>query len=181
MSQFDLIDRDAPNYASSTFPEPRAFQVSAHDKLRQGARDGHKNQLIMAPTGAGKSYLGMRICHEALLRGKRALFVCDRTTLINQTSAVADQYGLSAHGIIQASHWRVDLSLPFQIASCQTLAIWKGRDRSTRQWLAWMMPCAERPYWSATALVWLMSVVRSHTNRARLPRSNASWQIRMPR
>lgn len=122
MSQYDLIERDTPSYASSTFPDPRPFQVTAHDKLRQGAKEGHKNQIIMAPTGAGKSYLGMRICHEALQRGKRALFVCDRTTLINQTSAVADQYGLSAHGIIQADHWRVDLSLPFQIASCQTLA-----------------------------------------------------------
>lgn len=120
--QHDLITRDAPNYASSAFPEPRAFQVTAHEKLREGAKAGHKNQLIMAPTGAGKSYLGMRICHESLLRGKRALFVCDRTTLINQTSAVADEYGLSAHGIIQANHWRVDTSLPFQIASCQTLA-----------------------------------------------------------
>jgi DNA repair protein RadD len=48
--------------------------------------------------------------------------VCDRTTLINQTSARADEYGLSAHGIIQANHWRTDLSMPFQIASAQTLA-----------------------------------------------------------
>lgn len=120
--QHDLIERDAPNYASSAFPPPRDFQVTAHDKLRQGAAAGHKNQIIMAPTGAGKSYLGMRICHEALIRNKRALFVCDRTTLINQTSAVADEYGLSAHGVIQASHWRVDMNLPFQIASCQTLA-----------------------------------------------------------
>lgn len=76
----------------------------------------------MAPTGAGKSYLGMRVIHEALVRGKRALFVCDRTTLINQTSAVADQYGLSAHGIMQADHWRIDLTSKFQIGSCQTLA-----------------------------------------------------------
>jgi type I site-specific restriction endonuclease len=76
----------------------------------------------MAPTGAGKTYLGMRIIHEALLRDKRAMFVCDRSTLINQTSEVADKYGLSAHGVIQSNHWRVDTRLPFQIASVQTLA-----------------------------------------------------------
>lgn len=120
--QNDLIERDAPNYASAKFPTPRAFQDTAHQKLRDGAKAGHKNQLVMAPTGAGKSYLGMRIAHETLLRGNTALFVCDRTTLINQTSAVADSYGLSAHGIIQSSHWRTDLRLPFQIASVQTLA-----------------------------------------------------------
>ncbi len=113
---------DAPNYASTTFPEPRPFQVSAHEALRQGVRDGHKNQMLMAPTGAGKSYLGLRLAHEALAKGKRAVFVCDRTTLINQTSQTADGYGLAAHGIVQANHWRRDTSMPFQIASAQTLA-----------------------------------------------------------
>lgn len=113
---------DKPNYASATFPDPRPFQESAHAALRAGALAGHKNQLIMAPTGAGKSYLGLRICHEALLKGKKAVFMCDRTTLINQTSEAADKYGLSAHGILQASHWRMNSSAPFQIASAQTIA-----------------------------------------------------------
>jgi DNA repair protein RadD len=107
---------------SATFPPPRQFQETAHSALRDGLKAGHKNQLIMAPTGAGKTYLGLRIAHEALQRGKRALFVCDRITLINQTSEAADRYGLSDHGVIQSSHWRYDLRRPFQIASAQTLA-----------------------------------------------------------
>lgn len=113
---------DLPNYSSAKFPEPRPFQQQAHDALRDGIRAGHKNQLLMAPTGAGKTYLGLRIAHEALAKGKRAIFVCDRTTLIDQTSATADRYGLAAHGVIQADHWRTDWSKPFQIASAQTLA-----------------------------------------------------------
>ena len=113
---------DAPCYTSARFPEPREFQQKAHDALREGARAGHKNQLLMAPTGAGKTYLGLRIAREALAKGKRAIFVCDRTTLIDQTSATADRYGIAAHGVIQASHWRTDYSQPFQIASAQTLA-----------------------------------------------------------
>lgn len=120
--QRDLLSTDSPTYESTSFPEPREFQKTAHDKLREGYKAGHRCQMVMAPTGAGKSYLGMRIIHEALRRGKKAVFMCDRTTLINQTSAVADEYGLSAHAIIQADHWRVDSSSPFQIASCQTLA-----------------------------------------------------------
>lgn len=122
---------DAPNYASATFPEPRLFQVSAHEALRQGVREGHKNQLLMSPTGSGKTYLGLRIAHEALAKGKRAVFVCDRTTLINQTSQTADNYGLAAHGIVQANHWRRDKEMPFQIASAQTLAkrdFWPAAD-----------------------------------------------------
>lgn len=119
--QYDLIEHEA-NYSLAKFPEPRPFQDTAHDKLRQGAREGNRCQMIMSPTGSGKTYLAMRIIHEALKRGKRAMFVCDRTTLINQTSEVADSYGLGAHSVIQAGHWRYDLRQPFQIASIQTLA-----------------------------------------------------------
>lgn len=123
-----LFEPDAPNYASASFPPPRPFQDTAHESLRQGVRDGHRCQLLMAPTGSGKTFLGLRVAHEALLRGKRAVFVCDRTTLINQTSAAADLYGLSAHGVMQASHWRANSEMPFQIASAQTIARRKWPD-----------------------------------------------------
>lgn len=103
-----------------SFPAPRAFQERAHLALRDGFKAGHRRQLLVAPTGAGKTYCGLRVIHEALGRNKRALFICDRTALINQTSARADDYGID-HAIIQAQHWRRDVSKPFQIASIQTL------------------------------------------------------------
>ena len=113
---------DVAHYGSATFPPPRPFQVTAHEALRQGVRDRHKCQMLMSPTGSGKSYLGMRVAHEALSKGRRAMFVCDRTTLINQTSEVAFSYGLSAHGVIQSNHPFYNPRQPFQIASVQTLA-----------------------------------------------------------
>lgn len=113
---------ESPHYGSATFPEPRRFQNAAQEALRQGARDGHRCQMLMSPTGSGKTFLGLRVIHEVLLRNRKAMFICDRTTLINQTSAVADSYGLTAHGIIQAQHWRYRPDMPFQIASAQTLA-----------------------------------------------------------
>lgn len=112
----------APSERDDGFPEPRAFQIDAHQQLRQGFRDGHKNQLIMAPTGAGKTYLGLRICNEAMQKGKKAVFLCDRTTLINQTSEVASAYGLDDHGVIQANHWKRRPDKLLQIASVQTIA-----------------------------------------------------------
>ena len=105
-----------------SFPAPRDFQMRAHEALRQGVRAGHRCQVLMAPTGGGKTYLGLRIAHEALERGKRVVFMCDRTTLINQTSETCDRYGLSNHGIIQADHWRTRPQHALQIASAQTLA-----------------------------------------------------------
>jgi DNA repair protein RadD len=112
---------DMPSNDAVNFPVPRDFQVTAHEKLRDGVHCGHKRQLLVAPTGSGKTYLGLRIIHEALQKGRRAIFVCDRTALIDQTSSRADAYGLRGHGIVQANHWRRDNTMPFQIASIQTI------------------------------------------------------------
>ncbi len=116
MSSLPLFDNPA-----GEFPPPRDFQVSAHEKLRDGIRKGNRRQLLVAPTGSGKTYLGLRVIYEALQKGRRGLFVCDRTALINQTSGRADEYGLTNHAIVQANHPRRDNSLPFQIASIQTI------------------------------------------------------------
>ncbi len=110
------------NYASAKFPEPRPFQVSAREKLRAGFAAGHRCQMVMSPTGSGKTVLAMFLAHESLNKGKRVIFVADRKTLINQTSEVADSLGLISHGVMMASHWRYNVHLPFQIASAQTLA-----------------------------------------------------------
>ena len=104
------------------FPEPRPFQITAREKLRQGYKDNHKNQIIMAPTGGGKTILAMYIINGALEKNKRVCFIADRKTLINQTSQVADDLGLTNHGIIMSKHWRYNLNKPFQIASAQTIA-----------------------------------------------------------
>ena len=108
--------------STSRFPPPREFQDRAHRELRSGVMSGHQRQVLMAPTGAGKTYLALRLCEETLRRGKRVLFICDRKTLINQTSSVADSYGMPIHGIIQAANPRMALWRPFQIASAQTIS-----------------------------------------------------------
>lgn len=109
-------------FTDGEFPAPRPFQDRAHEALRQGFREGHLRQLLMAATGAGKTYLGMRIIKETLAKGRRAMFLCDRRTLISQTSDTAERYGLWSHGIIQADNPRLDLTKAFQIGSIQTLA-----------------------------------------------------------
>jgi superfamily II DNA or RNA helicase len=103
------------------FPTPRAFQIAAHEALRQGVREGHRRQLILAPTGAGKTYIASRVINEAMKKGRRAMFLCDRRTLILQTSETATRYGMGNHSIIMADHPRLDLQKQFQIASLQTL------------------------------------------------------------
>lgn len=104
------------------FPELRACQARAIEGLRQGHIDDHLAQCLMLPTGGGKTVTAFDLIRRALAKGKRALFVADRTVLVNQASAVADRYGMSNHGVIQANHWRTRLDRPLQIASAQTLA-----------------------------------------------------------
>lgn len=89
--------------------------------LREGFKAGHKRQMVCAPTGGGKTILALHVIANALMKGKRATFVCDRTVLINQTSEVSKSLGL-LHGVIQAQHPLRNNALPFQIASVQTLA-----------------------------------------------------------
>ena len=106
---------------ATSFPDPRPFQRQAMLSIAAGLAAGHKNQMLMAATGAGKTYLGLRVAQKALAHGKRVTFLCDRRSLIEQTSTVADSYGLRDHGVIQGDHHRQDWSRPLQIASVQTV------------------------------------------------------------
>lgn len=103
------------------FPSLRPFQATTHERIRQAAREGHKRICVQAPTGSGKTILALNVIRESLLKNKRAMFLCDRKTLIAQTSDVARSVGLGHHGIIQAQNPMFDAQRPFQIASCQTL------------------------------------------------------------
>lgn len=101
--------------------ELRDYQSNAIESLRHGIRQGIKNQVLAAPTGAGKTVLAAYLVDECYKKGKRAIFVADRIALINQTSKLFDQYGIP-HGVMQAQHWRYRPYENIQIASAQTLA-----------------------------------------------------------
>ncbi|MHB1937629.1 MAG: DEAD/DEAH box helicase [Acidobacteriaceae bacterium] len=95
-------------------------QISAIQQLREGIRAGHRKQILMAPCGSGKTILACSMLQDALRKGSRAIFLVDRIVLVEQTSAVLDQFGL-AHGVLQAGHWRMRPYEKLQVASAQTL------------------------------------------------------------
>lgn len=97
------------------------WQLEAVEALRQNIRAGVKCQILSAPTGSGKTTIASYLIDECERKGKRAVFVCDRIPLINQTSETFDRFGID-HGVIQASHWRDRPWKRVQIASAQTLA-----------------------------------------------------------
>lgn len=101
--------------------ELRPYQSACIDALRDGIRAGHKRQIVCAPTGSGKTEVGMALIQEAVTKLSKTAFICDRIAILDQTSERFDRNGIE-HGIIQAGHWRWKPWERAQICSAQTLA-----------------------------------------------------------
>lgn len=98
----------------------RNYQDGAIERMGLGIREGHRCQIIMAPCGAGKSLIATELLRRAHRKMSRAIFVCDRVALIDQFSAMLDNYGVP-HGVIQASHPKKDKHAGIQVCSAQTI------------------------------------------------------------
>ena len=81
----------------------------------------YKKIILMAATGLGKTIIATWMIKQAARKDLKILFVCDRISLINQTSEVFNDYGL-LHGIFQADNPLYAPDLQIQIGSIQTLA-----------------------------------------------------------
>lgn len=98
----------------------RQYQEVAVERLREGIRAGCRRQILVAPTGAGKTVMAMHLIQESQRKGARAWFIADRLALIDQTSDSFAAFGID-HGIVQADHWLTDYAKPVQLISAQTL------------------------------------------------------------
>ncbi|MEM8555702.1 MAG: DEAD/DEAH box helicase family protein, partial [Pseudomonadota bacterium] len=99
----------------------RPYQLDALDALRAGIAKGNNRQVLCAPTGAGKTILATDMLRHANNMGNYAVFLMDRVALVDQSSAVLDEYGVP-HGVLQGSHDRFSPFANVQVASIQTLA-----------------------------------------------------------
>ena len=98
----------------------RDHQLEVVEKLRHGFSDGHRCQLLYAPTGFGKTETAIHIMAEVAKNYKRTAMVMDRVVLVEQTSLRLGKYGID-HGVMQAGHWRWRPHERIQICSAQTL------------------------------------------------------------
>lgn len=95
-------------------------QAQAVEAMRELIKQGNKNIILCAPTGSGKTVIGSYLIKAAHEKRTRAVFLCDRIALVDQTSETFDRYGIP-HGVIQGDHWRWGPHHKIQIASPQTL------------------------------------------------------------
>jgi DNA repair protein RadD len=107
----------------ATDPKPFSFwdhQTAAIEALREGARAGHRSQVVMAPTGSGKSRIAAFLLHESNRKYRKAAFLCDRNNLVDQFSDTLLEFGIP-HGVTQGKHKRTDRQSRIQVCSAQTI------------------------------------------------------------
>jgi len=100
--------------------ELRPHQVEVVEKINKGFEDGHRAQLLYAPTGFGKTEVAISLMQEIADKRQRVAMVMDRIVLVNQTSTRLARYQIQ-HGVMQADHWRYRPFERIQICSAQTL------------------------------------------------------------
>jgi len=101
-------------------PALREYQQSSIEELRHGVADGHRRQVLVAPTGAGKSVIAHAIVARAQERKRRVLFAVNRVQLVQQFSERLTAAGLD-HGILRGEDSRREY-LPVIVGSIQTIA-----------------------------------------------------------
>ena len=99
----------------------RYHQTLAVEMLRNSLRKGSLRPILAAPCSFGKTITAAAIIKSAVHKGKRAIFICDRIKLVQQTLESFVGHNLSL-GVMQGQHEMTDSSQPVQIASIQTLA-----------------------------------------------------------
>jgi DNA repair protein RadD len=98
----------------------RGYQNRTLDVLREKFREGKRRVVLYAPTGSGKTEMGMEMVRGAIAKAVSALFVANRVELVGQAWRRFFKSGITA-GVIQAENTRgVDQSVI--IASIQTIA-----------------------------------------------------------
>lgn len=101
--------------------ELRPYQVQAIRTMRATFQSGSKSVVLAAPTGSGKTIMGVEMVRSAVARHNRVLWLAHREELLKQVSDKLTECGLR-HGIIMASLPPMDPTAPIQLASVQTLS-----------------------------------------------------------
>jgi DNA repair protein RadD len=100
--------------------ELREAQIRAIQMLREGFAAGHRAQILVGPTGFGKTEIAIALLDAAKKKGSRTAMILDRIVLCDQTSQRLEKYKI-AHGVMQSGHWRYRPYEHIQVCSAQTL------------------------------------------------------------
>lgn len=102
--------------------ELRDYQTRAIEELRDGYRSGIRSQLLVMPTGSGKTVLFSAMTASAAARGNRTWVVAHRSELVDQISACLVQFHVE-HAVVASGTPRgVEMApTPTHVCMVQTL------------------------------------------------------------
>lgn len=98
----------------------RPYQQQQDFELRKGISLGATIQMLMSPTGSGKTEVAKHIIAGAQAKNRKAWFIVDSLKLLDQTLERFHKDGLVA-GAIQSDHPLTDYRKPIQVATIQSL------------------------------------------------------------
>ena len=82
----------------------RPFQAEIINDTRAALRK-HKNVLVQAPTGSGKTVMATFMAQNIRMRKRRLFFICHRQELIEQTSATFRSNNISHSFVAAGQHY----------------------------------------------------------------------------
>lgn len=112
---------DVTTYAPAPRLELRPYQSRCITAARTCIARAARSVCIVAPTGAGKTIIGVSIAAGALAKGNRVLWLAHRRELIEQTASSLRRAGVDQVSILRADDDRVDPQAQIVVASVQTL------------------------------------------------------------
>ena len=98
----------------------RPYQIQAINDSRANIAAGTRKQVIVVPTGGGKTIIGAEIFKAAVAKGSTVLFAVHRIELLNQTLNKLSDCGIVDVGVIKAG-FDENASAQVQVASVPTL------------------------------------------------------------
>ena len=98
----------------------RPYQQETLQRLREGFAAGKRAQILVSPTGSGKTEMAIELLRATKIKGNRAAMILDRIVLCDQTSKRLEKYSID-HGVLQSGHWRYRPHEHIQVCSAQTL------------------------------------------------------------
>jgi len=98
----------------------RDYQLDTIKKLRDGFKNGRRTQILVSPTGSGKTEMAIALLEATKTKGNKAAMLLDRIVLCDQTSQRLQKYDID-HGVMQSGHWRYRPYENIQVCSAQTL------------------------------------------------------------
>lgn len=107
----------------------REYQIRAISELRAKYASGRRAVVAVLPTGAGKTVIAAEIIRLARERNQKILFGAHRSELIAQSVSKLEAAGVTDLRVIQASSDLGNPRAPVIVASIQTLAAKRWRER----------------------------------------------------